>query len=553
MWCRRCLREFQVNGGAAASAVCPLCGQMLEQASRQSQAVRQAREILERWQSSSLFDRIQETESVAPLKQQAEVAFPGLPQGGSASNSTPRALPYLPVAEPVLPDQSGTEQPCDEDSRTAKPNESVAGHRRLVRELPPLPTELLAPPPLMAAAVRSVVPVRGRSNSHVTSDAAGALIPAGTIEPPAEPAISATVSKSITAPVESSIEPAVAEVFTEPTSETVNVLVTEDTAEPQSELPADSTESMDDVAAWFELAGSGLLETVASNESSASARDVVPQPELPAAQSLPVSDDPPAVLTADTHIVDVPPPCTTVGTESPLVVLPISEANQSEVPASARTRPTLRRPPLSRKSQVARPTFQPTSGVSDMSQSLPSDHETRGAVAGGSVGTSAGPRLRFDPASTTQQAPVIARPNDSNFAGVQRSAGLEFQSPRRTNVTSLIGQTLSYLGVLGLTIGTSMVILGHFGGYADYTPTGWLVTTVAQMLLFLGVINLVSGGIEQNNEDVSRRISVLGEQLLRIEQSTATLRGPHPPASVWNGEESVVASEAPAARKAASV
>ena len=553
MWCRRCLREFQVNGGAAASAVCPLCGQMLEQASRQSQAVRQAREILERWQSSSLFDRIQETESVAPLKQQADVAFPGLPQRGSASNSGPRALPHLPVTEPVLPDQPGTEQPFDESSRPAKLIESVAGHRRLVRELPPLPTELLAPPPLMAAAARSVAQLRSRSNTQVTSDAAGALISAGTIESPAGPSTSAEASKSITAPVESSNEPAVAEVFTEPTAETVNIPATEETAESQSETPADSTESMDDVAAWFELAGSGVLETVASNESASSARDVVSKPELSAAQPLPVSDDPPAVLTADTHIVDVPPPCTTVGTESPLVVLPISEANQSEVTVSARTRPTLRRPPLSRKSQVARPTFQPTSGVSDMSQSIPSDHETRGTVAGGSVGPSAGTRLRFDSASTTQQAPVISRPNESMYAGGQRSAGLEFQGPRRTNVTSLIGQTLSYLGVLGLTIGTSMVILGHFGGYADYTPTGWLVTTVAQMLLFLGVINLVSGGIEQNNEDVSRRISALGEQLLRIEQSTATLRGPHPPASVWNGEESVVASEAPAARKAASV
>ena len=167
MWCRRCLREFQVNGGAAASAVCPLCGQMLEQASRQSQAVRQAREILERWQSSSLFDRIQETESVAPLKQQADVAFPGLPQRGSASNSGPRALPHLPVTEPVLPDQPGTEQPFDESSRPAKPIESVAGHRRLVRELPPLPTELLAPPPLMAAAARSVAQLRSRSNTQI--------------------------------------------------------------------------------------------------------------------------------------------------------------------------------------------------------------------------------------------------------------------------------------------------------------------------------------------------------------------------------------------------
>ena len=65
-----------------------------------------------------------------------------------------------------------------------------------------------------------------------------------------------------------------------------------------------------------------------------------------------------------------------------------------------------------------------------------------------------------------------------------------------------------------------MVIYGHFGGFAEYTPTGWLVTTVAQMLLFLGVINLVSGGMEQNNDDMSRRIQSLGEQLQRIEQAT---------------------------------
>ena len=85
-----------------------------------------------------------------------------------------------------------------------------------------------------------------------------------------------------------------------------------------------------------------------------------------------------------------------------------------------------------------------------------------------------------------------------------------------------------------------MVIYGHFGGYSEYTPTGWLVTTVAQMLLFLGVINLVSGGIEQNNEDVSRRINTIGEQLLRIEQVTSEVaRGPKIPARRYaeDGEE----------------
>jgi hypothetical protein len=98
----------------------------------------------------------------------------------------------------------------------------------------------------------------------------------------------------------------------------------------------------------------------------------------------------------------------------------------------------------------------------------------------------------------------------------------------------MTGQFLAYLGVLGLTVGTAMVIYGHFGGYSEYTPTGWLVTTVAQMLLFLGVINLVSGGIEQNNEDVSRRINTIGEQLLRMEQVTSNaMKGPKLPAHLY--------------------
>lgn len=108
-----------------------------------------------------------------------------------------------------------------------------------------------------------------------------------------------------------------------------------------------------------------------------------------------------------------------------------------------------------------------------------------------------------------------------------RGPHFEITAPKRSNLTSITGQMLAYVGVLGLTIGTAMVIYGHFGGHAEYTPTGWLVTTVAQMMLFLGVINLVSGGIEQNNVDVSARINHLGEQLMRIEQVTEeAIRGP---------------------------
>lgn len=90
---------------------------------------------------------------------------------------------------------------------------------------------------------------------------------------------------------------------------------------------------------------------------------------------------------------------------------------------------------------------------------------------------------------------------------------------RRSNSTSLAGQFLAYAGVLGLTVGTAMVLWGYFGGPEHFTPTGWLITTVGQMLLFLGVVTLVSGGMEQTTDEVARRIDHLGERLSRMEQA----------------------------------
>lgn len=74
-----------------------------------------------------------------------------------------------------------------------------------------------------------------------------------------------------------------------------------------------------------------------------------------------------------------------------------------------------------------------------------------------------------------------------------------------------------------------MVLWGYFGGPASYTPTGWLLASAGQMLLFLGVVTLVSGGMEQTTHEVSRRIEYLGDQLIRIEKHTQEqlLRGPH--------------------------
>jgi hypothetical protein len=96
------------------------------------------------------------------------------------------------------------------------------------------------------------------------------------------------------------------------------------------------------------------------------------------------------------------------------------------------------------------------------------------------------------------------------------------------------GQMLAYAGVLALTVGAAFVLMGYFGGpqWQSYTPTGWLITTTGQMLLFLGVVTLVSGGMEQTTEEVARRIEKLGNRLIRIEWASQNhaLKGPSLPA-----------------------
>ena len=105
-------------------------------------------------------------------------------------------------------------------------------------------------------------------------------------------------------------------------------------------------------------------------------------------------------------------------------------------------------------------------------------------------------------------------PNPPHFQTVPVSL-----ADKSSKWVTLVGQIFAYLGVAGLTVGTSLVLMGYFGGPASYATTGWLVATAGQMLLFLGVVTLVSGGMEQTTQEVARRIDTLGERLVRIEQA----------------------------------
>ena len=56
----------------------------------------------------------------------------------------------------------------------------------------------------------------------------------------------------------------------------------------------------------------------------------------------------------------------------------------------------------------------------------------------------------------------------------------------------------------------------YFGGPAEYMPKGWLTAAVGQMLLFLGVVTLISAGMEQTVHEVSWRIDHLAEEVYHM-------------------------------------
>lgn len=90
---------------------------------------------------------------------------------------------------------------------------------------------------------------------------------------------------------------------------------------------------------------------------------------------------------------------------------------------------------------------------------------------------------------------------------------------QQTNWVAVVSQFLSYCGVAGLTIGTACVIWGYFGGIASYLPVGWVVLTFGQMLLFLGMITLVSTGIENSSAEMTRQLDALRDRLNAMERN----------------------------------
>lgn len=419
--------------------------------------MRQAREILERWQSSDLFERISGTGPLASPK--------------STERNARTSIPWQPSQAPLE-----TQSVVFSNIGTEEPANTLAS--------------LIAPSPLLATSSPSC-------DEEESYDSAAPMNPV------------------LVAGVEETRHPAAM------IPQTIRAVVPDTPPEPQA------------------------VAVVATDPRECSAAETPPSAEsAPSALTVPLTT---SLIHEDSAEAESEPAEST------------SESQSAEFAASKKIqRKPMRRPPLHRRFQLDRPVSVSPSGADAVTRKLRLD-QPDGSAETPEVAESAeslvssvapdtkivsnspkpGQRFRIDSAESVSEvtgtdgrrARTHGLPKrrfiDESHEPQLRGPHFEVSTPRRSNLTSVTGQFLAYLGVLGLTIGTSIVIYGHFGGYSDYTPTGWLVTTVAQMLLFLGVINLVSGGIEQNNEDVSRRINTLGEQLLRIELVTSeVLRGP---------------------------
>ncbi len=89
--------------------------------------------------------------------------------------------------------------------------------------------------------------------------------------------------------------------------------------------------------------------------------------------------------------------------------------------------------------------------------------------------------------------------------------------PKSSRWAAVAGHLAAYAGVGLLTAGTTLIIWSYFGGPPAYAPTGWLLATVGQMVLYLGVVTLVASGLEQTTDAVHRQMAQLSAQLQQLE------------------------------------
>lgn len=115
------------------------------------------------------------------------------------------------------------------------------------------------------------------------------------------------------------------------------------------------------------------------------------------------------------------------------------------------------------------------------------------------------PPLQLD-ASPDEHSPVADRPSevDAVTAIPLRPNAPRSRSPQESRWLLTIAQLTTYAGILVLTIGSVWVLQSLYGGRPSQGLQGWLLATVGQMLLLLGVVTQLSLSVEAVRRELRR-------------------------------------------------
>lgn len=75
---------------------------------------------------------------------------------------------------------------------------------------------------------------------------------------------------------------------------------------------------------------------------------------------------------------------------------------------------------------------------------------------------------------------------------------------RHSSWLTTTAQIVAYAGIAGLSYGSVLVIQSYLAGSVDHAVTGWLLITLGQMMLFLGLITLLADRLERFDRQLNR-------------------------------------------------
>ena len=632
MWCRRCSRQVPAESDKNAPSVCPFCGGTVEAVSSQSQAIRRAKEILQKWQASDLFDRISGEETPDHEERQQRPAIPEITwdpkvpaagshpesaSAGAACSSTPEISSSSSAASlPAMQQRISSKTDFDSDA-TSDLSPTPLATKASLPAVVAQETGARTAADETAGVVRSVplLPEAIFANVAATSETGSASATASAWQRQEAPAAVATGIEVTEAeqPVKTTtiddVEPPNSEQLNEDllhsalnlmfengeldsaetanstdaqthteqqTNATANVegLSAAGTSDAERDLefppgigpspvefvefakadyagddssadseknqPSADSETRDDPTNVETTASSVIQQEEQSDRLSESTAEHLLPSETDEFQRESACDDvtnDKSLVAADLSHAAAPPVAETVadsdlqlsdegGLTNALAEVEQSgdgsangnsdsEMNAAGDCGSAQTPPDL---PLAAGSAFDDAEASAQSAAANNRDSRAAEESTE-PPEGDELPSRI---LRFEQSDSENEPvrnlPATAASAETVSAHSNESAALIGKNGK---MTSMIGQSLAYIGVLGLTAGGCLVVYGYFGGHPQYIPTGWLVTMVSQMLLFLGVINLVTGGMEQSTAQLNARIDDLSDQLLRIECTSA--------------------------------